>query len=69
MQRIYEAADIVEANIVKGMLEQCGISVHIGGYYLQGAIGEVPVSGIVSLWVEDEETEEARSVIESYLAG
>ena len=66
MQRIYDANDLIEAHIVKGMLEQQNIDVYIGGYYLQGGIGELPASGNVSIWVADEQIEQAIEIIKEY---
>jgi len=66
MQRIYNAQDIIEGNILKGLLGQCGIAANISGYYLQGGIGELPVSGTVSIWVEDEDAELGRKIVDEY---
>lgn len=66
MQLIYTAKDILEAHILKGFLEQRGIEVHISGYYLQGGIGELPVSGTVNIWVADEHVAAARSALDEY---
>jgi Putative prokaryotic signal transducing protein len=66
MQRIYTASNIIEASIVKGLLEQCGVDAYISGFYLQGGIGEIPVSGTASVWVSDEKTLEAREIIRQY---
>jgi hypothetical protein len=69
MKRIYDASDIIEANIVKGLLEQCGIETYISGFYLQGGVGEIPVSGHTSLWVADDQTAAARDLIGQYENG
>ncbi|MGR9106631.1 MAG: putative signal transducing protein [Gammaproteobacteria bacterium] len=69
MQRIYEASDIIEANILKGLLEQLGIEVYVSGFYLQGGIGEIPVSGNTGIWVADEQIETAREVVRLYETG
>lgn len=66
MQPVYEADDILDAHIVKGYLEQHGLTVHVSGYYLQGGIGQLPVSGLVRLWVEDGESQQARRLLEAY---
>ncbi|MEE9397695.1 MAG: DUF2007 domain-containing protein [Methylococcales bacterium] len=66
MQRIYDAQDVIEGNILKGLLEQCGVAANITGYYLQGGIGELPVSGTVSIWVENEDVEQAQSIVDEY---
>ncbi len=66
MQPIYTAKDILEAHILKGYLEQRGISVYVSGFYLQGGIGELPVSGTVQLWVADEDVTAAHAALEEY---
>jgi Putative prokaryotic signal transducing protein len=69
MQRIYNASDIIDANIVKGLLEQCGIEVYISGFYLQGGIGEIPVSGNNGIWVADHQVAAARELVRQYEKG
>ena len=66
MKRVYNAADIIEANIIKGMLEHNDIAAHVGGYYLQGGVGELPAAGNASVWVEDEDVERAERIILQY---
>ena len=66
MQRIYDANDLIEAHIIKGLLEQQDIEVYIGGYYLQGGIGELPASGNVSIWVADQQSIHAIEIIKEY---
>ena len=66
MKIIYQAADITEANIVCGMLQAHGIDAHVGGYYLQGGIGELMPSGFANVQVRDEDIEVADKLIEEY---
>jgi len=68
MQQLYQAQNIVDASIAKGLLEQGGIHVYLSGYYLQGGIGELPASGTLSLWVDDHQLVLGRQLIEDYLA-
>ncbi len=51
MQVVYEAENIIDAYLVKGLLEQAGMPVYVRGEYLIGAIGELPVSGLVAVCV------------------
>ena len=37
MQIVYRAANIIDANLVKGVLEQAGIPAFVSGEYLTGA--------------------------------
>jgi len=68
MQQLYQAQNIIDASIAKGLLEQGGIRVYLSGYYLQGGIGELPASGTLSLWVDDHQLVLGRQLIEDYLA-
>jgi hypothetical protein len=63
---VYRAQDISEAHIIAGMLQANGIEAHVGGYYLQGAIGEIGVSGFANVHVSDEDVTLARSMIAEY---
>lgn len=69
MRHIYEANNTIEANLLKGLLEQEGIEAFVNGEYLQGGIGELPASGIVTLSVEEDDVEQALTIIEAYDAG
>jgi len=67
--KVYDASDITEAHIVRGMLEAHGIEAHVGGHYLQGGIGELVVQGFATVYVEDSEVVAARALIEAYELG
>jgi len=69
MRHIYEAAHTIEANLLKGLLETEGIEVFVNGEYLQGGIGDLPVSGIITLSVEEDDADAALKAIEAYEAG
>ncbi|QRY79406.1 DUF2007 domain-containing protein [Pseudomonas sp. PDNC002] len=68
MQRIYSPADLIEAELLGGMLINEGISSHLGGRHLVGGIGELPGLGLLHLWVEDDHAERARELIAAYNA-
>lgn len=68
MQRIYEPADLIEAELLGGMLASEGISSHLGGRHLLGGIGELPMLGLLHLWVEDDHAQRARELIAAYNA-
>lgn len=63
---VYEAADILEANIVCGMLKAHGIDAHVGGYYLQGGIGELAPAGFANVQVEEEDEQRERELVTEY---
>ena len=66
MIKVYDASDITEAHIVRGMLEAHGIPAHVGGHYLQGGVGDLAVHGFASVLVEEEHATEARELVIQY---
>ncbi|AOY88423.1 hypothetical protein BKP64_09740 [Marinobacter salinus] len=69
MQIAYRARDITEAHIVAGLLGANGIEAHVGGHYLQGALGEIGAAGFTNVHVEDEDLYRARELVREYEAG
>jgi hypothetical protein len=63
MRVVYEAENIIDAHLVKGVLEQAGLPVYLRGEFLAGGIGELPVSGFLALCVPDVCEGEARRVL------
>jgi hypothetical protein len=59
---IYRAENIIDANLVKGALESEGIHAFVSGAYLTGAMGEQPVSNLVSVMVSDSDVERASTI-------
>ena len=68
MVRIYSAADIAEAHIVRGMLQAEGLDAHVGGHYLQGGIGELAAMDFASVYVDEDDLDRARNIIADYEA-
>ncbi|MEO4047550.1 DUF2007 domain-containing protein [Pseudomonas sp. CAU 1711] len=68
MQRIYEPQDLLEAELLVGMLASEGVDAHLAGRHLLGAVGELPALGLLGLLVEDEDAERARRLIAAYNA-
>ncbi|MFK0086878.1 putative signal transducing protein [Pseudomonas sp. NPDC090755] len=66
MQRIYEPENLLEAEMLIGMLDSEGIQVHLVGRDLMGAIGDLPMQGLLGLAVADEQAEYARQLIAAY---
>ena len=66
---IYNARDITEAHIVRGMLEARGIEAHVNGYYLQGGVGELAAHDFVSISVANNDADQARKLVEYYDSG
>jgi len=63
---VYTAQNSIDAHIIKGLLEQHGISVRIDGEYLQGGIGELPPMGLITVSVAEENYDRALSLVSEY---
>ncbi|MDN7142286.1 DUF2007 domain-containing protein [Pseudomonas sp. JQ170] len=68
MQRIYEPESLLEAQMLMGMLDSEGIAVHLVGRDLIGAMGDLPMQGLLGLAVADEQADYARQLIAAYNA-
>ena len=68
MQRIYVPQDLLEAELLVGVLASEGVEAHLAGRHLLGAVGELPALGLLALVVEDEDAEHARRLIAGYNA-
>jgi len=66
MQRIYEPADLLEAEMLRGMLATEGIEVFLSGSHLIGAVGELPAAGLLALVVADGQACRALALIAAY---
>ncbi|MCB1670268.1 MAG: DUF2007 domain-containing protein [Gammaproteobacteria bacterium] len=63
MKVVFHASNSLEAHLVLGLLSQVGIQGVINGEYLQGAMGELPVFGLVTVLVSEKDFREASEVI------
>jgi hypothetical protein len=63
---LYECENLIEAHLLKGMLEQCDIDVVLQGESLTGGVGELPANGLLVLWVQADKVELARTLIAEY---
>lgn len=66
MRRIYEPRDLLEAEMLSGMLAGEGIEAYLTGRHLIGAMGELPAAGLLALMVENEHADRARQLIAEY---
>jgi hypothetical protein len=71
VKQVFQAHDITEAHLVKGLLESHGLSALVRGEALSGTAGEVPFVDVwPTVWVLDDVREgEARAVIKEYERG
>jgi len=63
MKSVYQAAHGFDAHMVKDLLEQAGIPAQVRGEFLQGALGELPAGGMVTVWVAGADVTRAREVV------
>ena len=68
MQRIYEPQDLMEGELLLGMLASEGIKAYLTGRHLAGAVGELPACGLLGLMVEDDQAHRAHQLIAAYNA-
>ena len=64
MRTVYNAANLIDAHLVRHALEQAGIPAFVRGEALVGGIGELPPIGLVSVAVPDSAWEQAREVVD-----
>ena len=66
MQRIYEPENLMEAELLLGMLASEGIEATLQGRDLIGGTGELPALGLLGLAVADDQACCARQLIDAY---
>lgn len=67
MLQVYDAENQIDAQLALDALQSAGIEVVMKGQFLSGAAGELPASGLVTLWVVNPEFEEqAKDIIADY---
>jgi len=66
MKLIYKARDVTEAHIVSGMLEANGVDSYVGGYYLQGGVGDLAAMDFATVNVDDNDVDAALYLVSEY---
>jgi len=66
MQRVYEPQDLMEGELLLGMLASEGIDAYLTGQHLAGAVGELPACGLLGVMVEDAQAHSAQQLIAAY---
>src|SRR5262249_61372091 len=61
---VYQAENIIDANLVKNALEHDGIAAFVSGQYLTGAAGELPPIALVNVMVAATDWARARPIAE-----
>ncbi len=65
MHVVYEAANLIDAHLVRHALEQAGIPAFVRGEALLGGLGELGVFGLVAVCVPAPCALEARALVEA----
>ncbi len=68
MMTIYNAANSIEAYLIKNLLEQQEIPAYVFGDYLQGGVGEIPAMGLVTVNVSDSDYTNAKEIVDAWNA-
>jgi Putative prokaryotic signal transducing protein len=63
---LYEASNAVEAQMLVDLLKQQGFAAQVHGAHLSGAMGELPLGGLVRLVIAPEDHARARAVIDAW---
>ncbi|RMH42092.1 MAG: DUF2007 domain-containing protein [Gammaproteobacteria bacterium] len=64
VRKIYEAENIIDAELLAQMFRAHGVDVFIEGWHRQGALGELPVNAAPTLWVADDVLARAQNVLQ-----
>lgn len=69
MISVFRGSDYIEAQLISGLLRQAGIEVFLQGAYLQGALGDLPATGHLAIFVDDADRMAAERIIKAYERG
>ena len=69
MQVVYEAANLIDAHLVRHALEAQDIPVFLKGEALLGGVGELPLFGMVQVCVPEAAWPQARDIVERLSLG
>jgi hypothetical protein len=69
MRVVYEAANVIDAHLVRQALEHAGLPAWVRGESLVGGMGELGVFGLVAVMVPDDCCIAAREVVEALQLG
>ena len=69
MKVVYEAANLIDAHLVRHALEAVEIPVFLRGEQLLGGMGELPLFGVIAVCVPDAVWPEARDVVDALALG
>jgi hypothetical protein len=64
MKVVYEAANLIDAHLVRHALEAADIPVYLRGESLVGGMGELPMFGVVAVCVPETAWPQARAIVD-----
>lgn len=65
MKVVYEAANLIDAHLVRHALEDAGLPVFLRGEALVGGMGELPLFGVVAVCVPEAALPAAREIVQA----
>jgi hypothetical protein len=68
MHVVYEAENVIDAHLVRGRLAAEGVDAFVRGEFLAGGIGELPVSGLLAVWVLEDDLPRAQALLAEWQA-
>jgi len=70
MEKLYPASDLVEAHLLRTLLDEAGIQAHVRNEHLSSLGGEIPFNQVLpEVWLDDAvDLAAARAVLDDYLA-
>lgn len=69
MKIAYHAENTLDAHLVLSVLLDHGLEARVSGDVLTAGIGELPMGGLVKVWVEDADALRAAELIERWRRG
>ena len=63
MRPVYDADNLIDAHLVRGRLQSEGIEAMVRGEFLAGAMGELPMSGLMAVCVYESDVPRARELL------
>ena len=65
MRSVYEAANLIDAHLVRQALEHAGIPAWVRGEALTGGMGDLGVFGLLAVMVADDQWTPAREMVDA----
>ena len=63
MRVVYEAENVIDAHLIKGLLESEEIPAYVRGEHLTGGMGELPVMGLIAVCVSEVDLPAAERIV------